>query len=186
MMTNTFRGKLAALAIGVLLTACSSIRVSADYDPAADFSALRTYSWLPEETAELADPRAGNQLVSERVTEAIERELGNLGFEKVDADGDIAVGFTISVRRGVDVVSEPVYFGRWGPNCGGGLGFSESTRVYEYEEGSLLIDFVDAEANALIWRGTGSSRLRDNQTPEESTERINKTVAKVLAQFPPG
>lgn len=187
MKTLTICARIVALAALFVLPACSSITVNADYDPDTDFSPLHTYAWLPDDPQD-SDPRTGNQFVSLRVTEAMERELGALGYELVEGQADFGVGFSISVRHGVDTYSEPVYYGhygRYGGAGGYGMGYGTSTQVYEYTEGMLQIDFVDTEASALIWRGTGSARLRENQTPEDSTERINSVVAKVLEQFPP-
>ncbi len=31
-----------------MLAACTTIRVSTDFDPAIDFAALQTYAWLPD------------------------------------------------------------------------------------------------------------------------------------------
>ncbi len=179
---------LAALALNLLLCACSSIRVDADYDPEASFTPLQTYSWFPDESGPGADPRTGDSLVSERVTSAVNRELKKMGYELVSPPADFSVGFSISVRRGIDVHSEPIYYGHYGRcsnSLGYGMGFGINTRVSEYEEGMLQIDIIDPLANKLLWRGTGTSRLRDNQTPEQKTKRIDEIVAKVLGQFPP-
>lgn len=187
MKTPMNGARIVALLAICVLAACSSISVNADYDPDTEFGNLRTYSWLPEDPAD-TDPRAGNQFVSTRVSEAIERELAALGYDQVDSGADFGVGFSISVRHGIDTYSEPVYYGhygRYGGHGGYGMGYGASTQVYEYTEGMLQIDLVDTQASTLLWRGTGSARLRENQTPEESTERINAVVAKVLGQFPP-
>ena len=50
---------------------------------------------------------------------------------------------------------------------------------------ALQIDIVGRESNKLLWRGTAKAVLRSNQSPEESTSRINEAVAKVLGRFPP-
>jgi hypothetical protein len=57
--------------------------------------------------------------------------------------------------------------------------------IRQYEEGTLVIDFVDAASRKLVWRGTGSGALESEPTPEETTRGIDRAVAKILEQFPP-
>ena len=63
--------------------------------------------------------------------------------------------------------------------------YGTETVVTEYEEGTLLIDIIDASGNGLLWRGSGSTRLSGSATPEKRKERVNTAVAKILEQFPP-
>ncbi|MFT7485032.1 MAG: hypothetical protein ACI9F9_000878 [Candidatus Paceibacteria bacterium] len=179
---------IGALAFGFLFGACSSVSVHADYDPGTDFSEWHSYAWLPQDTTGLGDPRAGNQLVSERVTAAIENRLAEMGYERVANDGDFDIGFSISVRQAIDVRSDPTVYGRYGAygrHGGYGVGISSGTTVHEYQEGTLQIDFVDPEGTRLLWRGTGTSRVTDGLSPEESRSRVNEVVQEILAQFPP-
>ena len=57
--------------------------------------------------------------------------------------------------------------------------------VHQYEEGTLILDFVDADAKELIWRGTATKALDSNPTPEKIEKNIGNVVAKILAKFPP-
>ena len=59
------------------------------------------------------------------------------------------------------------------------------TRVREYEQGTLLLDFVDPETRQLLWRGSASARIRPSSSPEESQKRANEAVAAMLERFPP-
>jgi hypothetical protein len=67
----------------------------------------------------------------------------------------------------------------------GGWGHTE-TRVREYDEGTLLIDVLQAGSGALLWRGSGVATVREESSPEKRTERINTAVNKILERFPPG
>ena len=177
-----------AVAFGLALSACATIEVHADYDPSMDFSALNSFGWLPEDLAQRADPRSGNQLVSDRVSQAIERELAAMGFELTEANADFGVGFSISVERGLDVYSEPVYYGHYSlySHYGNfGAGYGARVHADEFERGLMQIDFVDTKAKRLLWRGTSSYRVIEGMSPEQSSRRIKEIVAKILSQFPP-
>jgi hypothetical protein len=62
---------------------------------------------------------------------------------------------------------------------------SFETHVNQYDEGTLVIDIVDAEAGKLVWRGSGSRRISTSPTPQKTTRRINEAVEAILARFPP-
>ena len=58
--------------------------------------------------------------------------------------------------------------------------------VYQYTEGTLVIDLVDAATDNLVWRGSGSGVVDQTQrTPEEMQARMNDIVAKIMKSFPP-
>ncbi|MBP1631665.1 MAG: hypothetical protein H6Q15_2558, partial [Bacteroidetes bacterium] len=35
------------------------------------------------------------------------------------------------------------------------------TDIYQYDEGTLVVDFIDMAENKLIWRGIGSGVMSD-------------------------
>ena len=58
-------------------------------------------------------------------------------------------------------------------------------RPFVYDAGTLLLDFIDAHANRLVWRGWAERSLDgaiDNQDWMEAT--IDDAVAKILARLP--
>ena len=72
-------------------------------------------------------------------------------------------------------------FGRYGYGygVGTGVGYSGSTT---YQEGTLILDVIDPATQQIAWRGWGTSQSRD---PQMRPERLRKTVAAILARFPP-
>ena len=58
--------------------------------------------------------------------------------------------------------------------------------VYQFTEGTLVIDLVDAETKNLVWRGTGTGAVDKTQrSPEEMQADIDKVINKIMASFPP-
>ena len=74
----------AALLALVLAGCAPAISVSHDFDPGADFSGYRTWSWLPQPVPEVIDPRVHNDLVDQRVRVVVERALAAKGYQKVE------------------------------------------------------------------------------------------------------
>jgi hypothetical protein len=57
--------------------------------------------------------------------------------------------------------------------------------VTYYEEGTLLIDFVDTSTKELVWRGVATKILGHASDPEKIQAEIDKIVDKTLAGYPP-
>ena len=57
--------------------------------------------------------------------------------------------------------------------------------VYQYEEGTLVLDFVDGISKELIWRGVGTGEIDRYASPEQQDKGINEAIYKILRNFPP-
>jgi len=169
----------------LLLSACSGVKVRTDYDPAADFTTLHTYAWLPTPREKTGDPRIDDPLINSRIERSIDSALATKGFAKVEADqADFHVTFYVGIDRKLDVTTMPRAYGYYG--AWGGVYGATTTYVDQYDVGTLLIDVIDRARNQLVWRGIGEARLRQSRTPEESERRIQKTVDAIFKSFPPG
>jgi hypothetical protein len=101
------------------------------------------------------------------------------------------VAFTFATQQQLDVRSTPtsgVYYGRGYRGRRGGVytGWGGSAvDVRQYTEGTLIIDILEPNGERLVWRGTGTTRLREEKDPQKRIQKINAGVEKILAQFPP-
>ncbi len=179
------------LVLAALGTACSSVRTQYDFDPSTDFSAWRTYAWYPSGSPPTGDPRLDNPLLHGRIEAAVNRTLGVRGYTQVQGGTpDFYVNYHLSTEERLDVrTMNRTYAGgpyrhRWRGAGWGGVGWTE-TVVDQYEVGTLVIDFIDASARRLVWRGSGTRRLSRNPQPDKLTQRVNEAVDEILAQFPP-
>ena len=165
----------------MLTAACATIDVNVDYDTSAEFSSYRSYGLLPEPPA-TGNLRADSPLLHQRIRMAIGRQLELQGYVAA-ADPQILVGYYVSTRQrlGEHTVSSYGY-GHWRR----GRSAMTATEVREYEQGTLVIDIVDAARNTLVWRGAGEARLRNDPTPEQTSQRVHEAVAEILGRFPPG
>ena len=170
---------------GCLLTlcGCSTVSVSADWDPGADFGALRTWSWQKDAVPGTGDPRLDDPLVHARIQKAIEVALPAKGYPAVTSGApDFTVSYHIAIQRKLD--AHTIYQG-YGPYRGWYGSGSTQTIVDDYELGTLLVDFISPKSNAVIWRGKAQSRLYELKSPEERQARVQAAVDELLAQFPP-
>jgi len=163
-----------------LAVSCSSITTQYDYERGEDFSRFKTFSFLP------APPElAQNQLIAKRIGRAIITNLATKGLTETDSNPDLMIAVHTEVKDKVNVTSygygyAPYYtWGYWGRGRGG-------VDVQQYEEGTLIIDLVDAQAKEMVWRGMASKALPSAPTPEKIDKIIDDVVTKIFEKYPPG
>lgn len=176
-------GWTAAAVVTVSLAGCSGMSIRTDYNPGADFSKYSTYAWLA--TPETGDPRIDNALVEGRIKGAVDQALTAKGYRQVPADqATFWVGYHLSVEGRMDVNTVNSYYGYGWGRWYYGPGYTD-TQVTYYDQGTLLIDIVDAQAKELAWRGAAEAEVRPDVAPEERSKRINDAVTRILERFPP-
>lgn len=182
-----FTGYVLLLTSIMMLSACSGISISQDYDQAYDFSTLKTFAWKPNEDNEYG--LQGNDLVDKRVRTAIVNGFSAKQYTLVDSGTpDFYISYYITIEQKISTsnVSGGVSMGRSSRGRYGSVGVSSGSQAHVYDQGTLLIDITDTANNKLIWRGASSQEVSGKSDPEKSTRIINETVEKIMAQFPPG
>lgn len=180
--------RYALCVVSLFVVSCATLQVAVDYNPDFDFGSIGTYAWLPHESPPGTDLRINNALINDRVVAAVDARLEAKGYRKTDTGTpDVYVTWlgAIDRRLRVDTINDyygPYWYGSRGC-CWGG---SQRTFISEYEEGTLIVDVLNAVDRKLVWRGTGSDYIRTMKTPEETTRNINAAIAGILADFPPG
>ncbi|MDH3520255.1 MAG: DUF4136 domain-containing protein [Myxococcales bacterium] len=188
------RGCVAALtACGlVLLVGCAHLKIRSDYDSEVDFSQFRSFAWLDPpvkaETAEspaedLVDPFAKNSLLDKRVRKAVERELLARGYEMANgSEPEFEIQYHVVLRERTKIRSYPtVYGGYYGYPYGYG-GSIGSVSSYDYQEGTLILDVIDARTQQIAWRGWAVGINREGYYTDAKVAEI---VKRVLDRFPP-
>lgn len=183
------KGWITIVAAILAVVGCSGIRVSQDYDPVTDFASLKTFRWAADTQVGTGDARIDNPLRNSRIRSAVERLLQDKGYVLATEKGpSFLVRYQYDLRRQIESDGTAGGFGFGVGSYGrhGGIGIGTGNNVSEYDEGALVIDMVDPDSEALLWRGTGTQRFMEYADPEKTIEDINALVEKILAQFPPG
>ena len=172
----------AGLSLILFLAGCSDLSISTDYDTAADFSGLRTYSWYPEEDSPAPEKSEISPLINARIRAALEAGLEAKGYSQVvNGAPDFLVAYRAAVGRRIETRSTavPVGYG-WGTTVVSG------TELYTYDEGTLLVDIVDPKTKMLLWRGTARKAVDGDASAKDRDEIVRNAVEKLLERFPPG
>jgi uncharacterized protein DUF4136 len=176
-VTKSVLARGAALLSAALLTACATIRVGADFDRGTNFQAYATYDWASHDALPTGDPRLdNNQLFDARMREAVNEQLASKGLRRSASSPDLLVHYHASVRDRIDVV-------RMDESRGYSVG--ERSESYVYEEGTLLVDVVQAQSKKLLWRGWAQTELSTLLTaPETMAARLKDVAWRMFRQFP--
>jgi hypothetical protein len=175
----------------VLLIVVSSVvaqDVRYNFDKSADFSKFRTYKWVPIKGAQTP-----NALVEKQIQTAIDAQLATKGLSKVESDqADLFIGYQTAIGQDKQFTS---YSSDWGYGGGwyrggwyGGAGGSSMTtgQTSTIYTGQLAVDMYDSTNHSLVWRGVASKTLDTKAKPEKQEKNLNKAVAKLFKNYPPG
>lgn len=177
------------------LSACSSMKSSSDYDPAINFSEIKTFAWVEQKSQE--NSYHLNGLMDKRVRAAVDNQLAQKGLKLTNAEtADVLVNYLTKVDKKINVDTfntnygyNPYGYGYNPYGYGYGWGMSRAmntqTTVREYEVGTLILDMVDRESGRLIWRGTVADTIQNDNTPNERVGIVNEAVASMLMAYPP-
>ena len=172
----------------VLTLGCaSSIDIKHDYDKSQDFSALKTYDWFPEPVIIPGDARTAQErsgLIAKRIKDAVDSELRAKGLKKDSRNPNFLIVKHLGFDQKINVTDYGYSYGGYGLYYGRAWG-GRNIDVYEYTEGTLILDFIDTKTKQLIWRGCAIGTVDPDKTMEEREKRLNKAIAKILAKFPP-
>jgi hypothetical protein len=181
---KTLRAALVVAAAATL--ACSSLKTTADYDHAANFSQYKTFAFQ-EGTP------ASTQFVQQRLESAIAGALQRKGMTQAPADSADLLVFThakVSTSKQLNATTMS-YGGWWGPGWygggwggyygGGGMGTTTVQEV-DIKNGTLVVDMVDRNKKSIVWRGVASDVVDEKTVTPENIQRV---VDKLFEPFPP-
>ena len=171
--------------LGILLAGCSSVQVSQDYDLHADLSKFGTWQWKYPVQVATGDIRVDNPLLDRRIRRSVEKHLSGRNIMLAGETPELYLVYNLAVERQIysDSYYSSVGVGSYYHPWYGGIG--TETRIYQYDESRLTIDILSSGTDALLWRGVGTYRFKTYKTPQAAAEAIQKTVDKILMQFPP-
>ena len=167
------------LAVGLMVGCATIYDVKYDYDKQTDFAALKTYDWM-----EVPAEAGMDTLTIERIKAAVNAELMAKGLRQTSENPDFLIAEHTGSKEKVQTTDWGYSYGSYGRYWGGYWG-PRNVSTYEYEEGWLILDFVDSESKNLIWRGTAKAEIQNVDTPEKRVKLINKAVEKILEKYPP-
>jgi hypothetical protein len=175
---------LATVCAACVLSACETVTVATDYDHSAQFGKYHTYTLAPPAHGQSMSPTAEAALRDSLRTELAARGITEIASKKADLDivRHAFVQGKVSVQEytdwGYGRSAWPYGYGYYGMWPG-----APTTYMFydQYNEGTLIIDFVDARTKKLIFRGVAQAAAG---SPEANGAKIREAIAKMMEAFP--
>ena len=169
----------------LLLAACSTVRVTTDYDHSFSFAGHDTFSWVSPHPMVASSPDV-SPLAEDRLKRAITAALESRGIRYVEnsADAALLVGFSLGSKQQIRVTPGFYSVGYWGPYPWVGA-YYDSIDIQQYSVDRLTVDVFDREGKTPVWHAMASKVAGiGNQQKGEGMAR--NAVGKMFADFPPG
>jgi hypothetical protein len=136
--------------------------INAQAAPGVNFSAYKTYSWIPVQV----NP-GSNPIMYQQIMYDMDSALAQKGYVKVESNGQLSLLLTLGGKQKTEVNS----WGWWG----------RQLSVYQYVVGQLSLDALDTKTQQPLWHGQASETV-DPDKP--NLTKINQAVQQLMAQFP--
>ena len=170
-----------SLIAAISMSACASATVSSHIERGINFGEYLTYDWGPPDNLPVGDPRLDNNpFFRDYLEGAIEKWMSFKGYDRATSTPpDLLIHYHASVNQKVDVQETDRPYGYCYGDC--------ADRVVEFEQGTLIVDVIDARTKKVIWRGWAQDTMTgviDDQSRLES--QVTKNVALMMALLPQG
>ena len=174
--------------IMMVLAGCASgPTITTNSAPGTDLSNIQTFNFMQP----LGTDRSNGTRtpMSAMMMSSVSRELTGRGLKQSDSP-DMLVDFFITTEERMDVRTRSttssmhsmhsVHRSHWGRGWYSTWPTYQTT-VRQYTQGTLLIDFIDPNANSLIAEGAAQNRLRGNEVNQQQMyEVVGQIVAGML------
>jgi len=184
-------------AVGMMTVAvvqAAGVKVKTEYDRSANFSALRSYSWLPTPPyATQISPEVGDKFLSQDVIDAplrttVDQALAAKGLkpvaEGVTPDCFLVYYAAFGTTINANVLGEHyAYLTGWGSPL---VGATPTTALRVLEQGTVVLDMLNRDKKVAIWRATATGAVDRDQTDQQRARRLKEAVADMFKKFPPG
>jgi len=164
-----------------LVAGCATMTAGSHVERGAEFTHYRTWEWAPAEQRPTGDPRLDNNPMFEmHLRSAVEHQLAGKGYVRTPFAGppDLRAQYHVNFNRTTEISS-----------CGGSVGSSSrdcEPEAYAYEQGTLVVDLVDARTSKVVWSGWSRDNMEGIIDNQERMEReIDRVVAAMFERIPP-
>lgn len=153
----------------IILSSCTPIKVVSDHDDHLDFTQYSTYQL---DLNKSVFPEDANPIQHERLEKEIKIKMKELGFQE-SSNPDLNLRYFVNkvthetvINKGTEPESIP---------------YKYNFEIYQYKEGSLVIDFYDAKDNSALWHGILSRSVDEDLKTAE--KRIQRNVKAMFNRF---
>ena len=176
--------RLFMLASLIGLSACTSLPTGySDFDPETNFSAFKTFAFLPEKTLLVASPNPVNPQLEPTLKEETRRALTRRGYQYTSdpEQADFLVGFSLG---GTPTARTTVFTSNQRQVYVVGQTQHAEVVTQESTEAGLVIDLYEQASGEKKWMGWTVQEITMGDIKRLQVT-VNELVGVILGQFPP-
>jgi hypothetical protein len=122
------------------------------------------------------DPMLVNSITYQAIRDEIRRAFESRGYRYSPQQASLDVAYYATAAPVLDIRTWD-YGYDW-------RGFPiPVTEVYQYEQGTVIIDVIDPVTHKLMWRGQGSAPVSSD--PNKYIDELRHAVHEIVEKFPP-
>lgn len=156
---------------------------------AASLRQAKTYAWFQQPP--LAQPeylKGYKPALHDHIMQAVEKELQQRGYTKVEQNPDVLVAYDVSVSVPLEKDKAENFVEGFGYSYAYMSGYRYNyghadmpgyRNVDLFKEGTLIIDLINPKSNMLLWRGWAEGAINFNA----GSGAVARKVEEVLAQL---
>lgn len=178
-LMKVFARVLATALVGTAMAAAPVLAqtVTIDYDHTVNFLKFKTYTWTK---LHATDPT-----VEDRITIALNRDMGGRYMTEVPKGGDVSITAVEATQDKQEFTTFYNSLGDFAWQRGwGSAGFLDSqATLNDVPVDTLIIDMYDTKTHKLLWRGTVTETAATSE--DKNDQKIDKAVTLLIGKYPP-
>ena len=169
MLTRFFKMLLGLFLLMTIVSCAVKYDLVSDIDSNIDFKKYKTYAIIHDDHGfEIGT----NPINKQRIDNAIESEVIAIGYEPSD-NPDLQISWFIKVDTKLEKGIYNTYYSQWRS--------PRAIEVYEYKEGSLVVDIIDRVTGKVVWHVKVSSDISAEIPNVE--EKIKQVVKEIFNSY---
>jgi hypothetical protein len=178
-LMKVFARVLATALVGTAMAAAPVLAqtVTIDYDHTVNFLKFKTYTWTK---LHATDPT-----VEDRITIALNRDMGGRYMTEVPKGGDVSITAVEATQDKQEFTTFYNSLGDFAWQRGwGSAGFLDAqATLNDVPVDTLIIDMYDTKTHKLLWRGTVTETVATSG--DKNGQMIDKAVTLLIGKYPP-
>jgi len=167
--------KLGIIVLGLIcVAACSPVKVYTEKNNFVEHKTYQTFAILNEVRGKAA---FDSPIMEERLQHNIIAGMEKRGFEYNADAPDLIIRYNTDVQQNQRTVYPNHGWGMWNPWM---WGMPMAPEVRKYDQGEVIIDFIDPSVDRVIMRATAVGTVNN---PDQKQKKINTAVEKILREF---
>ncbi|WP_246535414.1 DUF4136 domain-containing protein [Litoribacter ruber] len=157
--------------MAIVSLACSPVKV---YTEKSDFVEAKQYQTFAILSEVKGKPAFNSPIVEERLQQHLVEGMEQRGFSYNADQPDLIIRYNTDVTPNQRIIY-PNPYDMWWPMWG-----PPTTRTQKYDQGEVIIDFIDPQADRVIMRATAVGTVNN---PDEKQKKVKAAVDKILKEF---